>query len=79
MTSAIQVPPSGRSFSWDRKDQPPMNAIAQAVRELSAKGVVHMIAVDTESDDHACVISNQLLTGAEAREVYDANIYEGEI
>lgn len=58
-----------RVFSWDRCQQPDMEAIAAFVAELSG-GKVTMREVDTGSDEYAWVIADREVSDDEAMELY---------
>jgi hypothetical protein len=70
--SLSQFPPAGRAFTWDWKEQPPMEEIGKAVAEMSEDGPVYFTQVEDGTDAYVWVISNQELTGAEALEVVEA-------
>lgn len=61
--------PSGgraaRAFTWDCRQQPPMDDIARAVAELSG-GAVRLQPVPTGTQDYALVVADHDVSDAEA-------------
>ena len=58
-------------FTWDWRAQPPMDAIAKAVSEMSASGSrIHMREVNTESDQYAWIIADHEVSDEEAARLY---------
>jgi hypothetical protein len=58
-------------FTWDWKEQAPLDAIAAAVEEVG-QGVVGLREVpDTGGDLYACVVADHPLTEEEAQAIYD--------
>jgi hypothetical protein len=56
-------------LSWDWREQPDLDRLAQIVRDLSGLRV-HLTQVDTGSDEYAIVLSDQQLSEDEAAQVY---------
>jgi len=63
---------AAKIFYWDWKEPPPMEAIAEAVAEMSGGGV-HMRRVETGSDDYELVVSDHLVDDAEAERLSEEN------
>lgn len=57
-------------FTWDWKEQPPLDEIARALPE---QPFMHQVA-DTGGDCYACVLSTWPLTQAEAQAAYDESV-----
>lgn len=57
-------------LSWDWKEQPDLDELAAAVREMSG-GTVHIHQVETHSDEYAIVIGPTELKPAEAYRIYE--------
>lgn len=58
-----------RIFSWDYRQQPNWEDIAEAVWDLSG-GEVRITVIDTASDEYAIVVSEADMTSKEAHEVW---------
>ena len=54
-------------ITWDWREQIPLGALA---RILAAHGV-HLVQVDSHTDEYAVVISRDPLTAEQAQAVYD--------
>lgn len=64
-------------LSWDYREQPDLEGLAQLVRELSA-GRVHIVEADTQSDQYAIAIADEPLDKAAATEAYEQWFYSDE-
>lgn len=60
-----------RVLSWDWREQPDLDDLADAVREVSG-GRAHVTQVDTGSDQYAIVIADRKLTADEAIAAHEA-------
>lgn len=59
---------TAKVFTWDWKEQPPLEKLAEAVAEVSGGGV-YMRQVDTGSDEYALVVSDHPVDDAEAEQL----------
>lgn len=57
-------------LSWDWKEQPDLDELAEIVREMSG-GTVHIRQVETHSDEYAIVIAPNELDAAVAYGIYE--------
>jgi hypothetical protein len=64
-------------LSWDWREQPNLDELARAVREVSG-GTVHVAQVDTSSDQYAIVVSTVALDGPAVVDAYDRWLGSGE-
>ena len=64
---------TARVLSWDWRQQPDIGQLAAAVHDLS-NGQVHLNMADTGSDDYALIVSDQPLTDAEARHIWEESL-----
>jgi hypothetical protein len=62
-----------RVLSWDWRQQPDLDRLAQILLEIS-DGRVHLHQVDTGSDEYAIVLSDRPLTRTEADSCYRAEM-----
>lgn len=61
-------------LTWDYRQQPDLDDLASAVREISGE-TCHIRAVDTGSQEYAIVVSRDQLAEDEAQEAYLAHLY----
>ncbi len=59
-----------RVLTWDHREQPDLGALADAVRDLSG-GRVHLVEVDTCSDQYGIVLSTLRLDDHAAQIVWE--------
>lgn len=75
LTAAPRWPvdaPQHRFLSWDYREQPDLDALAAALRDLTDGGL-HVVAIDTGGQDYAIALSTVPLTADEARELWEAS------
>lgn len=58
-----------RVITWDWREQPDLDELATAIRELSDDRI-HLTVVDTDSDQYAVVVSRGRLTAEGAAAAY---------
>ncbi len=59
------------TFSWDWKEQPPLDDIAAEIEAMSAKGKVWVYRPETDSDSYALLLADRALTPEQAKQIYD--------
>jgi hypothetical protein len=68
-----------RIFTWDWKEQPPMEAIFAAAADASSRGrAAVMRMVETGDDSYACVVADREVSDEEAEAVMDARLFGSE-
>ena len=60
---------SHRVLSWDYREQPDLDDLAAAIRELTGSSV-HLTQVATESDQYAIVLADRPLGVEDAFDLY---------
>lgn len=64
-------------LTWDWKEQPDVDALASAVREVSGE-TCHIRAVDTGGDEYAIVVSHDQLDRDEVQHAWLAHLHNNE-
>ncbi len=59
-----------RIVSWDWQQQPDLEDLTKALREVSG-GLVHLHQVDTGSDEYAIILSDRPLRPLEIDRIWD--------
>lgn len=72
--AAAAEPPAPVVLVWDYGQQPDMDALAKAVREVSG-GAVHLHQADTGSSDYALVIAPAPLTDQAVEAIWHRHYY----
>lgn len=72
--AAVAEPQPPVVLVWDYGQQPDMDALAKAVREISG-GAVHLHQADTGGSDYALVIAPAPLTDQAVEEIWNRHYY----
>jgi hypothetical protein len=59
------------SWSWDFREQPPLDDIAARIEAMSAKGKVWIYRPETGTDSYALLLSDRELTIEQVQQIYD--------
>lgn len=60
-----------KSWSWDFKEQPPLDDIAAEIEVMSARGKVWVCRPETGTDSYALLLSDRELTPEQVQKIYD--------
>lgn len=60
-----------KSWTWDFKEQPPLDDIAAEIEAMSAKGKVWTYRPETGTDSYALLLSPRALTIEQVQKIYD--------
>lgn len=60
-----------RNWTWDFKEQPPLDDIAAEIEAMSSKGKVWIYRPETGTDSYALLLSPRALTPEQVKQIYD--------